>query len=200
VKKEKWGLLGGTFNPIHFGHLRLAEEVRENLSLKKIIFIPAGQPPHKKEKEIINVKHRFKMVEIAIKSNPYFSLSSAEVKRKGVSYSIETVSQFKKEYPQIDFYFLMGTDAFLEIATWREAEKFLSTCQVVVVSRPGYPFSSILAEWKKKVIMLKIEGLEISSTQIRKRIRENRSIKYLVPEEVLNYLTQSRLYLSSGKT
>jgi nicotinate-nucleotide adenylyltransferase len=208
------GILGGTYNPIHFGHLRAAEEIRKAFDLEKIIFIPSARPPHK-EKEVIYPSHRFAMVNLAIEKNPYFFSSDVELKRQDKSYSIETINHFRQKYGKAEFFLILGTDAFLEIETWKNYKNLFSLCNFIVISRPGYGKRSgkdlLPAEIsrdfsydrkKKRYIyrggfstyFQKITLLDISSKKIRKYIREGKSIKYLLPEKVREYIAEHRLY------
>ncbi len=134
------GVMGGTFNPIHYGHLVAANEVREAFALEKIIFVPAAVPPHKEQAEIVEPRHRLMMTVLATVSNPHFMVSSVEVDRPGISYSVETIAALKALYPAAqEFYFILGIDAFMEIASWRQPDVVLRSCHIVVTARPGYP-------------------------------------------------------------
>ncbi len=211
----KIGLFGGTFNPIHWGHLRSAEEIREIFELRYIIFIPASIPPHKTEEGIIPFDHRLEMVKLAIKENPYFSVSDVERKRPGKSYSVETIDHFKKEYKKMSPFFILGMDAFQEIASWKDYQRLFSLCNLVVINRPGHqkklPSEILPLEIAKDfcydtkgnrflhpsqcaIYFQEVSLLDISSRVIRKRIKENKSIKYLLPEEVEGYIRLNRLY------
>ncbi|MFH1612826.1 MAG: nicotinate-nucleotide adenylyltransferase [bacterium] len=189
----KWGILGGTFNPIHNGHLIIAKEIQEIFSLEKILFIPSANPPHKKI-EIIDKSHRFNMVKLAISSNPNFSISDIEMKKSGKSYSIETIQKLKKKYPVIDFYFIIGIDAFLEIFKWKKALKLISICNFIVINRQGYKLEDISEKVKKQVIIQEISNIDISSSKIRTLIKNKKSIKYLVPEKVEQYIEIKGIY------
>lgn len=190
----KWGILGGTFNPIHYGHLIIAEEIRQILSLEKIIFIPAANPPHKKIETIIDKSHRFNMVKLAISSNSNFLISDMEMKKTEKSYSIETIQELKKKYPKIDFYFIIGIDAFLEIFEWKNALQLISICHFIVVNRSGYKLNDISEELKKQILLQEVSNIDISSSKIRNLIKNKKSIKYLVPENVEQYIKIKGLY------
>jgi nicotinate-nucleotide adenylyltransferase len=214
-KKPRVGLLGGTFNPIHIGHLRAAEEVREILALEKIYFIPAAMPPLKDMTKIASPDSRIKMVEIAIRGNPFFELSDVEIKREGTSYTVDTLGYFVSNFPEFEFYFILGTDLFPEMDTWKEYKKLFELSNFAVITRPGFPhIDSIPPALKydfqyhkneggvifymhkssKLLALVQIEGIQISATRIRNLLNKNRSIKYLVPLEVEEYILENRLY------
>ena len=212
------GLLGGTYNPIHLGHLRLAEEVRELFELKEVHFIPSLIPPHKKDETITPSHHRMAMVSLALRSNPAFIASEIELRRQGPSYTIDTLQELHQTYgPKLQTYFILGIDAYLEIATWRRYQELFRLSHFVVVSRPGYQCKDIqqilpveIAHefcYNKKIngylhccgyftYFRDIHRYEISSSEIRSFIREGRSIRYLVPEAVREYIEQKGLYQS----
>ena len=215
--KERIGLFGGTFNPIHKGHLKAAEIVQKRLLLDKILFIPSYIPPHKESADIASPVHRFKMVELALESYPKFLPSSIEIEAKGKSYSIITLNKIKKLYPEALIFFILGVDAFLEIDTWRDYEKVLTQCFFVVISRPGYEFKKAKevheGKYKEKIIelsetggiknellssarifFLSIDALDIASTTIRKKIRKGDSIKNLVSGAVEAYIRENKIY------
>jgi len=213
------GIFGGTFNPIHCGHLRAAEEVREKLNLAKVIFIPSKTPPLKAD-ELVESEHRYKMTKLALSGNIFFEISDIEFKRQGKSYSVHTIEEMRKIFQDVDFYFILGIDAFLEIPTWWQPERLISLVDFVIISRPSFRFVDLLlspyievqrsilekldrAELesysttlrnKRVAITLKMPLLDISATNIRKRIREGKSIKYLLPESVESYIIANKLY------
>jgi nicotinate-nucleotide adenylyltransferase len=213
------GILGGTFNPIHYGHLAAAEEVRERLKLDRVLFIPSFHPPHKQEDDVPSASHRMEMVRIATMENAMFEPSDIEIKREGKSFTIDTIIFLKKTYPDADLYFITGVDSFLDIQTWNRWEWLLSLCTFVVLSRPGYRFADLLkiaflrpAESQVieidrghrmhvevhagtfTVYLEMIPLYDISSTDIRRRVKEGRSIKYLLPELVETYIINNKLY------
>ena len=210
----KIGIFGGTLNPIHFGHLRSAEEAREAFSLDKVLFVPAAIPPFRKE-DVAPPHHRLEMTRIAIEGNPYFGLSDIEVRRGGVSYSIDTVESLKKEAPDIETYFIIGLDAFSEIGSWKEYRSFFSLSNFIIVTRPGYQkgaFGDFLPLEVRNDFcydsakgcythisgncfgFLEVTLLDISSTEIRSRLKAGKSVKYLIPEKVEEYIKENRLY------
>src|SRR5574340_216317 len=138
----KIGLFGGTFNPIHYGHLRSAEEIRTMFGLERIFFIPSGNPPLKR-KDLAEAKDRYKMVSMAVRDNPYFKVLDIECSRPGKSYTVNTLELLLKKYPDTDFHFILGIDAFLDIPNWREPEKIMSLTNFIVLSRPGNIFEDL---------------------------------------------------------
>jgi nicotinate-nucleotide adenylyltransferase len=217
----KIGIFGGTFNPIHYGHLRAAEEVREKFHLAKIIFIPSKSPPLKTH-ELIESEHRYKMTELALSGNGFFEISDIEFKRPGKSFTVQTLEELRRIFHDMDLYFILGIDSFLEIPTWWQPEKLMSLIDFIIIARPSFRFVDLLLspyinaqrndleklnkeelesysttlKSKRVVIALKIPLLDISATEIRKRIREGKSIKYLLPESVESYIIANKLYKS----
>lgn len=247
---QRIGLFGGTFNPVHLGHLRIASEIRERLSLDLVIFIPTGNPPHKAMTEVISPEHRRRMVELAIAPYSFFKVSSIESERKGFSYSIDTVSALKKEMgDSAEFYFIIGIDAFLEINTWKKADELLTLCNFVVIPRPGHRFAELKENHPPIPPLLrggnsfgsaiptlskgglggvssddlerldrgeitslsfpllggyylfleKIPLCDISSTELRKIIRNGGGVRNLLPESVMSYIMGQRLYIIDKK-
>jgi nicotinate-nucleotide adenylyltransferase len=188
----KLGILGGGFNPIHYGHLRAAEEVRERLKLDKIMLIPTYSPPHKQVKD--SFEQRKAMVELAIRSNSVFSVSAIERERKGKSFTIETIRLLKWRYPHDQLYFIMGTDQFLDIGNWHAPEVLFRLCRIVVINRPGYHIRRKVNRFGKKAQFVAITPLAISSTDIRKRLMRGQSVRYLLPEPVVRYIRKNKLY------
>ena len=212
----KIGLFGGTFDPIHWGHLRNAEEVREAFSLDRLLFIPAGIPPHKRLRPTPPARNRVAMVRLAIAKNPGFILSTVELSRRGKSYSIDTVRHFvKSRRPGDSLYFILGLDAFLDIASWKDFEELFSLSHFIVTSRPGSKNSLSLARMPvavrklfcydrrekfyrhksgTKLHFFKLTDIAISASDIRRRVKEGKSIRYLVPLEVESYIRKRGLY------
>lgn len=201
--KPLYAIMGGTFDPIHFGHLAAAEEVRQKLSCDKVIFIPSGNPPHKKERTLTDAAHRYAMAAMAVASNLNFEISNIEINRTGYSYTLDTVKQLLGFYGnKVDLIFITGTDAMLEVETWYKVDELLKLCGFVAVTRPGYDKSKLeqklqelQSKYGSKLYSIDVPGLNISSTEIRKRIEEGKSIKYLVPESVEQYIYTNGLYL-----
>lgn len=195
------GLMGGTFNPIHYGHLVTAEAARDAFDLERVIFIPSGQPPHKPPKVLAPSEHRFLMTFLAIAPNMHFELSRAEINREGPSYTRDTLAYFHSLDESVDWYFISGADAILEIASWRAPEDIFNYAHLIAASRPGYSLSRINAlesrlgmKRVQQIHPLEVPALAISSSQVRERLRSGLSIKYLVPEAVENYIMKNHLY------
>ena len=179
IKVKKLGIIGGTFNPIHYGHLVAAEFARESFALDHIIFVPSARPPHKDLGEILDSQHRLKMVELAVQENPNFSASDLEILRSGLSYSVETVAAFHRTYPGADIFFILGIDAFMFMNTWKDTDRLAELCSMIVVTRPGYQmdpederFAGIPVLMWEKMEVIPIPGFEISSSAAR--FRESR--------------------------
>lgn len=196
------GLLGGTFDPPHYGHLVAAQEAAERLELERVLFLPAGQPPHKLGEPISPLQQRVRMVELAIADNPRFSLSLADCQPAGPSYTVELLARLQQQLgPETSIYFVVGMDSLHDLTTWRQPARVLEQCTLVVVQRPGYPELD-LAELDKDlpgasqhIVILPTPGLAIAATELRSRVVEGRSIRYLVPEAVREYIAEQRLYL-----
>ena len=186
----KIAILGGTFNPIHIGHLILAEEAREKLGLDKVIFVPTYLPPHKNNSDIAKPEHRYEMIKLAIQTNPYFSLSDVEIKRAGRSFTIDTIKQFKQNYPKDELYFIIGSDLLKYLDDWKDLKEVTKLVKFITVTRPGYPLNKIPAH----ITTLEIRAVDISGYEIRKCLKDNRSFRYLVPGVVYNYINQNKLY------
>jgi len=185
------GLLGGTFNPIHIGHLILAEEALWKLKLDKLIFVPCYTPPHKTEEDLQDAEDRYNMVVLATEDNPMFEVSDFEINNKDVSYSINTIKEFRRLYgDQAEIFFIAGSDSLKELFSWKEVGEIFNLSQFVIANRPGYPISNVPA--KTEVVV--ITSMEVSSSEIRKRVKENRSIRYLIPEKVREYIVERKLY------
>ena len=197
----KIGLLGGTFDPIHMGHLIIAEEVRLKLDLNEVLFIPAGQPCLKSERSIAPGEHRLEMLKLAMEANPHFKVSASELRRPGPSYSVDTVSALRDELgAEVELYFIVGFDALAELPIWKEPSQLLDLCQVVGVRRPGYAeldwqsLEQAIPGISSRVIVVDVPQIDISSTQIRQRLAKGLSIRHLVPEAVERYISENRLY------
>lgn len=198
----KIGIMGGTFDPIHTGHLIIGEYARTTLDLDKIIFIPVGLPPHKDNSKVSTSSRRLEMTKLAINSNSYFYLSSIEVDRKEITYTIDTIKELKNIYKEDELYFVIGGDSLFEIEKWKDFDQLIRLCKFVVLERPGRTTEEI--EQKKlelklsyKIELEKIHSplIDISSTEIRERVKNNLSIKYLVPESVETYIIHHKLYI-----
>lgn len=206
------GILGGTFNPPHLGHLRLAEEVAEAYALTKVIFIPSRIPPHKKAEPVVSAEHRLRMTRLSCDDHPLFAVSDIEVERSGPSYTVDTLDSLRREGHE-ETYFIIGTDALAELHLWKDYEKLFELSHFIVVERPLVPFA---AAWdavpshvknnftasgdrwihasSRHLIPAPIRGLNISATRIRGLLREGRSIRYLVTDSVRSYISEHDLY------
>jgi nicotinate-nucleotide adenylyltransferase len=222
MKKARIGIFGGTFNPIHSGHLRAAKIVQKRFLLDKILFIPSYLPPHKESVDMASPADRLRMVELACAPYPRFIPSSIEIEAKEKSYSIITLEKIEKMYPETWLFFILGIDAFLEVETWKEYQELLKRCSFIVVSRQGYrlkeakdvlegPYKQRMYEFPEsdesgkietdlfssyRIFLLPIDSLNIASTGIRRRAKEGISIKGLVPESVEVYIEENSLYQS----
>lgn len=195
------GIMGGTFNPIHIGHLTLAEWAREAAALDEVWFIPAGLPYMKNAEEVLDQRERFHMTELAVQNNAFFRCLDIELKREGYTYSYETLQQLKEMYPQDAFFFIAGADCLCSMEHWKCVEKLFSNCTVIAAVRDSVQLPEL--ETKRRyleqrfhgcIMLIPFMGLSVSSTEIRKRIEEGRSIRYLVPDNVLNYIEEKELY------
>ncbi len=189
---KKIGLLGGSFNPIHIGHLILANTVLESLQLDFIIFIPCNIQPLKPESSLIDANARLEMIKLAIENNNKFSVSDIEINRGGKSYTIETIKYFKNLYD--DLYFIIGADNIKDFDNWKDPDDIILLAKIVVTNRGGIKFSLPQKLRDKEVLVIKIPNIEISSTDIRERIKNNKSIKYFVPEKVEEFILNNNLY------
>lgn len=195
---KKIGIIGGTFDPVHYGHLLAADQACQEFGLSEVIFIPSGTPPHKTS-IMTKAEDRWMMAVLATNDCPYFSVSRIEIDRPGNSYTTDTLRALREERSCFDaeFYFIVGLDALLLIETWKEPEELLNLCALVAVSRPGYSFESLkkLPEKYRKVIRtLEIPHLDISSTEIRERIINGEGAKFLTPPAVEYYVEKHSLY------
>lgn len=195
------GIFGGTFDPIHYGHLVAAECARHRFHLDRVIFMPAAHPPHKDVQSILGQQHRCRMVERAIAGNTAFEISTLEIDRQGVSYTIDTMDSIQRAYPAAELYFIMGMDSLYILDTWKEVQRLVKLCRFVVATRPGYQLDRsdpVLANvptlfWPQAEL-LEIPGMDISSTDLRRRVRNGEPIRYLVPREVEEYIECYNLY------
>jgi len=193
------GIMGGTFDPIHLGHLVAAEEARLRFELDRVIFIPNGSPPHKPEYIVSPAEHRYAMVVLATASNPHFETSREEIDRDGPSYTVDTMRAYREELGEAArLYFITGADAMLESPTWRQPEEIARVCEFIAVARPGYDLDRLAAAVGPaifaRVRVLDIPAVEISSTELRRRAAAGEPLRYLVPSAVGEYIRTNRLY------
>ena len=189
-KRQKVGILGGTFNPPHVGHLMIADQVRDQLDLDKILFLPTAEPPHSSvEKKTISADIRVEMLDLATMDNPDFGMELYEVQTGGKNYTYDTMKALIDLYPGVDFYFIVGGDMIADLPTWHEIDKLVELVQFVGVNRPNYK-----AESDYPIIMVDVPLVDISSSKIRQKVATDCSIKYLVPESVRHYIAVEGLY------
>lgn len=211
---KRIGVLGGTFDPLHVGHLRAAEVVRDALSLDRVLFVPANKPPHKSVPRLTEAGHRLRMVERGLEGEETFAVSRVEIDREGPSYTIDTLAELSRGTDS-RFFFVTGTDAFVEIRTWKRWHELLSSYSFVVHERPGFPIdeaqAAVPGELRDRIVedseggfatesagarifLVRRPMLDVSSTEIRRSVRAGRSIRFLVPDAVEVYIRENRLY------
>ena len=195
--------MGGTFNPVHYGHLMIAEDARHYCDLDEVIFMPSGNSYMKNTDEILSGKIRIDMVKAAICSNPFFSCSDMEISRIGNTYTYETLEEFKRMYPEAELYFILGADNLFSVEKWKNSEKVMKSCTLITASRGEVCFGKLKdhAEYLEKqydttVILLPERKMDISSTEIRKRIKNGQSVRYMTPEKVIDYVLEKDLYMN----
>ncbi|WP_042146041.1 nicotinate-nucleotide adenylyltransferase [Paucisalibacillus sp. EB02] len=186
---KRIGILGGTFDPPHIGHLIIAQEVLDSLQLEEVWFIPTYEPPHKHEARL-QVKNRIEMLQLALAGNGLFQLNTIEVKRAGKSYTYDTMITLKEQYPDSDFYFIIGADMVEYLPKWYKIDELINLVSFVGVKRTGYTLETMYP-----ITEVNIPLVDISSTLIRKRLRENKSIQYLVPDSVHTYIKEHGFYV-----
>ena len=205
LRVKRIGVMGGTFDPIHNGHLVTAEEAWKQFQLDQVLFVPSGSPPHKDNRENLDAEDRYLMTVIATATNPHFRVSRMEVDRRGPSYTIDTVRELHRIYGKnTEVFFITGADAILEILTWKEPDLVLREATFIAATRPGYDLKKLeesLPQVEKdrhdtdpRVLVMEIPALAISSTDIRNRVKQGRPITYLVPEGVSEFIEKSGFY------
>jgi len=197
----KKGIFGGTFDPIHNGHLYIAHEALHRLNLDEVIFMPSGNPPHKTEKRKTDAAIRYEMVKTAVRDEKYFTVSNYEIKNSSLSYTYKTLEHFNNIENDTEWYFITGADCLVELDYWKSVDRILNSCKLVVFNRPGYPKEAILEQkkrveekYKKDIIFLDFGLFDISSTSIKKMIREQKDASYLMPQGVYNIILELQLY------
>lgn len=188
-ERKKVGILGGTFNPPHLGHLIIADQVKNQLGLEKILFLPSAEPPHAQGKKTIDAKHRVKMVEQAIAERPDFEIELSEIQRGGKSYTYDTIRRLTEENPEIDYYFIIGADMVENLPTWYKVEELINLIQFVAVNRPSYS-----VETDYPLIFIDVPNIEISSSLVRQKLMDHCSVNYLIPDSVIQYIEKEGLY------
>ena len=197
------GVLGGTFDPIHNGHIMVAEEARTKLNLAEILFVPAGQPYLRPNTPVADAEHRVQMVRLAIADKPYFKVSTIEIERGGPAYTVDTIAELRAQVSAGDeLFFILGWDSLAELPQWREPSQLITMCSLVAVPRPGYPRPNIKALEKlipglsRRVMFMDKPGIDISASEIRSRVSRGLSVRHLVPEPVNRYIKEHRLYVT----
>ena len=200
------GVLGGTFNPIHLGHLPMAQDAMDAFELAKTLFVPCATPPHKRPATLLPAKHRLAMLEAAIESDVNFEVSDIEIRRPGVSYSVVTMHKLKELYPRSELRFIIGSDTLTELHLWKDIYRLLELCRFAIVERPGAELASIKESdiklekpWPARLLKNVTRGhmIDISSSDIRYRLAEGMSIRHLVPRAVEIYISEHHLYRRS---
>lgn len=193
------GLMGGTFDPIHFGHLFIAEEARLCCGLEKVLFIPNNQPAHREGKDAFApAQTRFDLMKTGIADNAYFEASRVEIDRPGPSYAIDTIAQLQAEYSDAELFFIVGADSINDVLTWHRGAELFELCRFVAASRPGFNLEAAKAKLSarqlERTTFLSVPGLHIASRDLRRRVREEKPIRYLVPDEVCRKIEELNLY------
>jgi len=198
---QRIGVLGGTFDPIHIAHLAIAENCWDQLGLSEVLFIPAGDPPHKQHRGVAPAVHRVAMVERAIAGNPHFRVSRVDVNRPGLSYSVDTLESLRAELgTEAELFFIVGSDSLTDLPNWRDPRRLIELCTVVAVNRPGYPRPDLkqidarIPGASGRTRFVDVPDLNLTSSEIRRRVAEGRTIRYLVPDPVRDYIIEKQLY------
>ena len=195
------GVMGGTFDPIHNGHLAVAEEVRSRLDLAELLLVPAGQPWLKMDSPILSAEYRVHMVRLAIAGKPHFKLSTIEIERPGATYTVDTMAELQAQLgAENDLFFILGWDNLAELPQWKEPSRLITMCRLVAVPRPGYPrpdlkaLEALIPGLSQRVILMDKPEIDISASAIRDRVAQGLPISHLVPEPVDRYIREQRLY------
>ena len=202
-KRPRIGIMGGTFDPVHYGHLVTAEGARCEYGLDQVLFLPSGRPPHKSMKRVSDAEHRFMMTLLAILTNPYFEVSRLDIDREGISYTIDALRRLRADYgPDAELYFITGADAIFEINNWKDSDEYFSIAHFIAAARPGFCLEELpqatqdwVGQHGDRFHVLNVPAMAISSTEIRERVKSGQSIRYLVPESVEHYIKRHKLYL-----
>jgi nicotinate-nucleotide adenylyltransferase len=194
--RPRLGVMGGTFDPIHHGHLVAASEVQAWFGLDEVVFVPTGQPYHKANRTVSPAEHRYLMTVVATASNPRFTVSRVDLDRGGPTYTIDTLTDLAKVHPDADLFFITGADALTDILSWRSSEELFALAHFVGCTRPGYSMerSTLDAMPRQRVTLVEIPALAISSTECRQRTSRGEPVWYLVPDGVVQYISKHRLY------
>lgn len=200
VEKRKIGIIGGTFNPIHLGHLMIAEVACESFGLEKVIFVPARIPPHKQH-DVIDSRHRYAMTAAAVMDNPYFEISDVEMHRDGPSYTVDTIHYFKNLYgPDVEFYFIAGTDTICALPTWKYIDELLEQVHFIGATRPDgsadidAALDALGPIARDKIHLMEVPEMRLSATYLRERLREGKTVRYMLPKCVVDYIEDNHIY------
>lgn len=198
---KKVGIMGGTFDPIHNGHLLIAQNALETLELDEILFVPSGTPWLKDVSKVLSKKERVSMTGLAIENNPNFALSTIEIDREGNSYSYETLEILRKNNPQVDYYFILGADSLLEIETWKNPDKLMKSCTLLTAVRDDFDkdrlneqIEYLKQKYDAHIQLLPTSRMDISSTMIREKVKNGQSIRYMLPDAVIDYIEKRSIY------
>ncbi len=196
---NRLGVLGGTFDPPHYGHLTLAENARVQLGLARVLFVVAGRPPHKPERPVSDDRHRLAMVAAAIADNPAYAVSRVDLDRPGPHYTVETLTLLQQEWPDAELFFLMGGDSLAQLPTWRDPAGVVQRARLATMRRPGYmpdldKLEQVVPEIRQRLVWLDAPHLEISSSDLRRRVRVGLPLRYLLPPTVEDYIHAHHLY------
>jgi nicotinate-nucleotide adenylyltransferase len=190
----KIGVFGGTFNPPHLGHLIVAEHAREQLGLGRVLFVPTAVSPHKQSLDIVDAHHRLEMLRSAVQGNRAFSVLDIELQRGGVSFTVDTLKELRRMFPVENLVLLIGVDNLAEFHLWRDPGAILDLAEVVALTRPGFSAEGLDPDLRRRIVVCQVPAIGIEARQIRRRVREGRSIRYLVPSAVEAYISSHRLY------
>ena len=194
IRREPVGILGGTFNPIHLGHLLIAQDALEQAGLARVLLIPTAVPPHKSLAGNVSATQRLRLLKLAIGSDKRFAVDDLEIRRGGKSYSIETLTELRDRWPAADFYFIIGADSLQELPEWYQVERLVKLCRFLVFARPGYVAKPARRLAGLRYQLFSTHPCEIASREIRERLARRQSIRYLVPEPVRRYIERQQLY------
>ena len=201
MSNKRVGIMGGTFDPIHNGHLIIAQGAQESYDLDEILFVPSGTPWLKDISKVLNKKTRVSLTGLAIEDNPFFALSTIEIDREGNSYSYETLEVLREQNPTVEYYFIMGADSLFEIETWKNPDKLMKSCTLLVAVRNDFDekrlqeqMTYLTEKYEAHIEVLHTPRIDISSTEIRQKVAEGKSIRYMVPDPVIQYISKLHLY------
>lgn len=200
-QNKKVGIMGGTFDPIHYGHLIVAQTAFEDYQLDQVLFVPSGTPWLKESTKVLPKNKRVSMTGIGIEDNENFALSTIEIDREGNSYSYETVEQLKKQNPGVDYYFILGADSLMAIETWKHPDRLMKECTLLVAVRDDFDkdclekqISYLKEKYEANILNLNVSRIDISSTNIRERVEAGKSIRYMTPDQVISFIKKNHLY------